>query len=200
MREHWGPFPYRGRQPRDRDHSLTQNVTRSCNQNKLVQKTTAGRLLRGRPLWPAGATPGRDGGSVSEGIGLTASWGRSLWHRPPSVQHQLGTQPPDTPGPVTSSQGPQAFTARSTDGPSALLPDSLTAGGVGWGGAGQGGGPAPHRCASRLAGAVLPPKPFGAEGVHGGPRRARGSRRLCPPCRRPVGHLPAELQGVTAAH
>lgn len=40
------------------------------------------------------------------GVGLTGSWGRSLWHRPSSVGPQLG--------PVTSSPGPQALTGPKT--------------------------------------------------------------------------------------
>lgn len=44
------------------------------------------------------------------GVGLTGSWGRSLWHRPSSVGPQLGPQL----GPVTSSPGPQALTGPKT--------------------------------------------------------------------------------------
>ncbi|XP_023375833.1 pro-interleukin-16-like isoform X2 [Pteropus vampyrus] len=93
-----------------------------------------------------------------------ASWGRSLWHRPSSVQHQLGTLPSDTPGPVTSSPGPQAFTARTTDRPSALLPDSLPpdalpAGGAGWGRAWASAGRPPPGARGRAGGRVGPPIP-----------------------------------------
>lgn len=48
---------------------------------------------------------------------------------------------------------------------------------------------------------LLPRQPGGAVRVHGGPRRARGSRGRRPHARvRPVGHLPAERGGAAAAH
>lgn len=107
---------------------------------------------------------GGEEGVCLRSVCLMASWGRSLWHRPSSVQHQLGTLPSDTPGPVTSSPGPQAFTARTTDRPSALLPDSLPpdalpAGGAGWGRAWASAGRPPPGARGRAGGRVGPPIP-----------------------------------------